>query len=364
MKIFFTSLLLFFTFFAIGQTEEVDTSKVYPVAEYMPMVSNCAAWDTSYQMQRQCSQEVLLKFIYANVQYPDSARMQGVEGTVVVNFVVNTDSTISDAKILRDIGGGCGDAALSVINALNPLGLKWAPGKQKGVPVKVAMNIPIKFKIKEIPPYDIVQGDTIYNTFDKALGFTGGDAAMSAFLTKNIKYPASGNDSCTIGTVEIKALIESDGVVRILEMNDFSNLGMDYQFEAISAATASIGKWDIAEYKGKKVPAAHLMRMDFKPNAASCKARVSAFEKAQLIAVEGSNLYNEGQQESGIAKLTEAIAMFPDNAEFLYARGNAYLDMQNYTGACEDLTKVKEILLVTWVDNLLPVICKQADTKE
>ncbi len=363
MKTFYTSLLLFFTAFAFGQTEAVDTSKVYPVAEYMPMVSNCAAWDTTYQVQRQCSQEVLLKFIYANVQYPDSARMQGVEGTVVLNFVVNTDSTISDAKIVRDIGGGCGDAALAVINALNPLGLKWAPGKQKGIPVKVSMNIPVKFKIKEVPPYDVVDGDTIYNTFDKVLAFTGGDAAKAEFLSKNLKYPAAGNDSCSIGTVEVKALVEADGVVRILEMNDFSNLGMDYQFEAISATTASIGKWEVAEYGGKKVPAAHLLRMDFKPTAAACKATVSKFEKAQLVAVEGSNLYNAGQQEAGIAKLTEALDAFPDNAEFLYARGNAYLDMQNYAGACEDLSKVKEILLVTWADNLLPVICKQAEEK-
>ena len=361
MKTFFTSLLLFFAVFAFGQTEEVDTSKVYPVAERMPMVSNCAAWDTTYQVQTQCSQEVLLKFIYANVQYPDSARLQGVEGTVVINFVVNTDSTISDAKILRDIGGGCGASALAVINALNPLGLKWAPGKQKGVPVKVGMNIPVKFKLKEIPPYDLVDGDTIYNTFDKALAFTGGEAAMADFLNKNLKYPAAGNDSCFIGTVEVKALVETDGIVRILEINDFSNLGMDYQFEAISATTASIGKWDIAEYKGRKVPAAHLIRMDFKPTAATCKATVSRFEKAQQLAMEGSQLYSAGQQETGIAKLSEAIAQFPNNAEFLFARGNAYLEMQNYPGACEDLTKVKETLLVTWVDNLLPVICKQAD---
>ena len=364
MKTFCTSLLLFLTVFAFGQIEEIDTAKIYPVAEYMPMVSNCAAWDTTYQAQRQCSQDVLLKFIYANVQYPDTARMQGVEGTVVINFVVNPDSTISDAKILRDIGGGCGEAALSVINALNPLGLKWAPGKQKGIPVKVQMNIPIKFKIKEVPPYDIIQGDTIYNTFDKALSFTGGEAALSDFLGKNLKYPTVGNDSCSIGTVEIKALVKAGGVVSILEMNDFSSLGMDYQFEAISATTASIGNWDIAEYKGKKVPAAHLIRMDFKPIIATCKAAVSKFEQAQKVAVEGSQLYNAGQQEAGIAKLSEAIAQFPGNAEFLYARGNAYLDMQNYAGACEDLSKVKEILLVTWVDNLLPVICKQAESKE
>ncbi len=361
MKTFFTSLLLFFVVFAFGQADGVDTSKVYPVAERMPMVSNCAAWDTTYQVQTQCSQEVLLKFIYANVQYPDSARLQGVEGTVVINFVVNPDSTISDAKIVRDIGGGCGDAALAVINALNPLGLKWAPGRQQGVPVKVAMNIPVKFKLKEVPPYDLVDGDTIYNTFDKVLAFTGGEEAMSNFIGDNLKYPKAGNDSCSIGTIEVKALVEADGVVRILEMNDFSSLGMDFQFEAISATTASIGKWDVAEYKGKKVPAAHLIRMDFKPTVATCKATISKFEEAQKIAVEGSQLYNAGQQEAGIAKLSEAIVQFPDNAEFLYARGNAYLDMQNYAGACEDLSKVKEILLVTWVDNLLPVICKQAD---
>jgi len=366
MKKFYTTLfLLFLGIIGFSQNETtVDTSKIYPVAEYMPMVANCAALDTSYLVQRQCSQEVLLKFIYANVQYPDSARMQGIEGTVVVSFVVNPDSLISDAEVLRDIGGACGDAALYVINALNPLGLKWAPGKQAGVPVKVKMNVPIKFKIKEVPPYDLIEGDTVYNTFDKPLAFQGGPEAMSNFLADNLNYPAVGNDSCSVGTIEVKALVESDGVVRVLEINDFSNLGMDFQFEAIAATTASINKWDIAEYKGRKVPAAHMIRMDFKPTANKCLATIESFDKAQQIAVEGSTLYNEGQQEAGIAKLTEAINIFPNNAEFRYARGNAYLDMQNYAGACEDFSKVKEILLTTWVDNLLPVICKQAEAKE
>jgi len=364
MKIFFTNLLLFFTVFAFGQVGTVDTSKVYPLAEYMPMVSNCAAWDTTLQMQRRCSQDVLLKFIYANVNYPDSARMQGIEGTVVISFVVNPDSLISDAKIVRDIGGGCGDAALQVVNALNPLGLKWAPGKQNGVPVKVSMNIPVKFKIKEIPPYDIIQGDTVYNTFDKTLAFKGGETALSTFITENLKYPAAGNDSCSIGTVEIRTLVKKDGAVEIMELNDYSNLGVSFQFEAISTINATANQWEIAEYQGKKVPAAYLVRADFKPTSAACKATVTNYDKAQQIAIEGSNLYNAGQQEAGIAKLTEAIALFPNNAEFLNARGNAYLDMQNYLGACEDLTKMKEILLVTWVDNLLPVICKQAETEE
>lgn len=357
-----TLILLSLQTIVFSQTE-VDTSFIYPVVEEMPMVSNCAAWDTTYEAQRKCSQDVLLKFIYQNVNYPDSARMQGIEGTVVISFVVNPDSLISETKIVRDIGGGCGASALYVINALNQLGLKWAPGKQKGVPVKVRMNIPVKFKIKEIPPYDIVEGDTIYNTFDKVVNFQGGETALSDFIHKDLKYPPAGNEDCALGAIEVKALIEPTGVVRILEMNDFSNLGMDYQFQAINTTTATIGKWDIAEYGGRKVPAAYMMRMEFKPSSEKCRSKVQNFEKAQLIALEGSTLFNEGQKEAGITKLSEAIELFPNNAEFLYARGNAYIDLQNFEGACEDLTKVKEILLVTWVDNLLPVICK-AGNKE
>ncbi len=360
MKPFFIGIFMLLASMGLAQTE-VDTSIIYKIVEEMPLVSNCARWDTTYEMQRQCSQEVLLKFIYQNVRYPDSARLQGIEGTVVINFVVNPDSTLSDAKIIRDIGGGCGAAALYVVNAINYLGLKWAPGKKAGVPVKVAMNIPVKFKIKEIPPYELVEGDTVYTQFEKPLSFKGGNEALAQFLANTLKYPVTGNDSCLVGTIEVKALIQTNGVTRVLEINDFNNLGMDYQFEAINATTSTIGQWEAAEYQGRKVPAAYLLRMDFKPTAEKCAAKVSDFEKAAQIALEGSTLFNEGKQEAGLIKLNEAIALFPNNAEFLYARGQAHIEMQNFEQACQDLTKVKEILLVTWVDHLLPIICGSAE---
>lgn len=97
--------------------------------------------------------------------------------------------------------------------------------------------------------------------------------------------------------------------------------------------------------------------MNFYPTAANCQTTVSSFESAQLLAIEGSQLFNQGSHEEGIAKLDEAIQLFPNNAEYLYARGQAHMDLKNMAQACEDLTKVKEILLVSWVDNLLPIIC-------
>ena len=354
MRIYLLSLFLLIT---ASVQAQVDTSKVYSIAEKMPLIPQCAVLDTTDAAKKKCTQDLLLSFIYRNVQYPDSARLQGVEGTVVVSFVVGRDSMIKDVQILKDIGGGCGAAAIYVINAMNPLKLRWVPGEMQGVPVDVKMTIPVKFKLKEPPPYMMVGRDTVYTEMDKPLAYKGGQEALDQYLTQNLTYPAIGNDSCSIGVIEATALVTPNGDVRILEMNDYSNLGLDFQFEAISTVTSTLGQWELAEYKGRSVPTSYPIRMNFYPTAANCQTTVSSFESAQLLAIEGSQLFNQGSHEEGIAKLDEAIQLFPNNAEYLYARGQAHMDLKNMAQACEDLTKVKEILLVSWVDNLLPIIC-------
>lgn len=86
----------------------------------------------------------MLKFIYDNIQYPGIARENGVEGTVVVQFVVEKDGSITDVKVIRDIGAGCGAEAMRVVNKMP----KWNPGKQRGRPVRVQFNLPVKFKLE------------------------------------------------------------------------------------------------------------------------------------------------------------------------------------------------------------------------
>ena len=367
MRLFFIYFLVttLSYFYQVGFVHgQVDTNKVYTFAEEMPLIPNCANYDTTAAAKQKCTQDLLINYIYQNVQYPDSARFKGIEGTVVLSFVVGRDSTIKDGKVVRDIGGGCGEAALYVINAMNPLNLKWVPGKKGGTPVDVQMTIPVKFKIKEVPPYVLVGRDTVYTTWDKPVAYKGGTAALTEYISNNLKYPTAGVAACEVGIIEVKALVDATGSVDILEMIDYSDLGMDFQFEAISMVTASVGQWEAAEYKGRKVPTSYPVRVSFKPTAATCQTKVSDFEKAQLIALEGSTLFNEGSQLAGIEKLDEAIALFPNNAEFLYARGQAHLDLDNREQACLDLTKVKEILLVSWVDNLLPLICVGVDKEK
>jgi protein TonB len=86
----------------------------------------------------------LFKYLGENLKYPVMARENGVEGTVVVQFVVNEDGSIVTPAVVRDIGAGCGEEALRVVKGMP----RWQPGKQRGKAVRVQFNLPIRFKLE------------------------------------------------------------------------------------------------------------------------------------------------------------------------------------------------------------------------
>ncbi len=83
------------------------------------------------------------QYLSKNLKYPTQARRMGIEGTVIVVFVVNTDGSIQDVEVLRGIGGGCDEEAVKVVQEAP----KWEPGKQRGRPVRTRMRLPIRFKL-------------------------------------------------------------------------------------------------------------------------------------------------------------------------------------------------------------------------
>lgn len=87
----------------------------------------------------------LLKYVAENVKYPAIARENGIEGKVIVQFVVDEAGNVSQANVLRGIGGGCDQEALRVVSTMSG---KWKPGKQRGRPVKVWFTLPINFKLQ------------------------------------------------------------------------------------------------------------------------------------------------------------------------------------------------------------------------
>jgi protein TonB len=88
--------------------------------------------------------KALMQWIYKHIKYPDIAQENGITGTVVVNFVVDTDGKISNVKILRGIDPSCDEEAMRVVRALPP----WKPGKQGGKAVRVYYTLPIKYVLQ------------------------------------------------------------------------------------------------------------------------------------------------------------------------------------------------------------------------
>jgi len=87
----------------------------------------------------------LLKYLAANINYPKAAKDAGVEGMVVIQYVIEKDGSISNAQVVKGIGSGCDEEALRVVKAMP----NWVPGKQRGQIVPVQFNLPIRFKLDD-----------------------------------------------------------------------------------------------------------------------------------------------------------------------------------------------------------------------
>jgi periplasmic protein TonB len=99
--------------------------------------------DTNKMPQFVGGYTALNDFLVNNIHYPLSAMDKGIEGYVYTSFDVDTDGTLINITIVKDIGGGCGDEAVRVIKLMP----KWIPGHLKGKAVKVNYKMPIIFRL-------------------------------------------------------------------------------------------------------------------------------------------------------------------------------------------------------------------------
>ena len=114
----------------------------------MPRFPGCDDEGGNNAEKYACAQKKLLEYVYKNVKYPAIARENGIQGGVVVQFIVEKDGSITDIRIARDIGAGCGEESLRVVESMNNMPQKWTPGKQRGKSVRVQFTLPIKFKLQ------------------------------------------------------------------------------------------------------------------------------------------------------------------------------------------------------------------------
>jgi periplasmic protein TonB len=88
--------------------------------------------------------ENIMGYLAREIKYPRLAAESGIVGTVVIQFVVDKEGNVSNPVIVKDIGGGCGEEALRVVKKME----RWNPGKNRGIPVKVLMSLPVRFTLE------------------------------------------------------------------------------------------------------------------------------------------------------------------------------------------------------------------------
>ena len=158
MKLLFTRFgFLLISAFACLISSQLDAQDVLEV-DQMPYFSGCQDLKDGSAEKRNESNRRIIEFVQKNLIYPDSAKILGIEGVAVVHFLIDDQGHIQNPKLLYDLGYGCGEEAIRIIQKMP----KWAPAMKDGQPVAVELEMPIRFEFKdedELAGYRLVWGD-------------------------------------------------------------------------------------------------------------------------------------------------------------------------------------------------------------
>ena len=113
------------------EEEEPDEQTIFEVVEQMPEFPNGGMAG-------------LMQYLSKNIKYPTIAQENGTQGRVTVQFVVNRDGRIVDAKVLRGVDPYLDKEAIRVISSMP----KWKPGMQRGKAVRVKYTVPVMFRLQ------------------------------------------------------------------------------------------------------------------------------------------------------------------------------------------------------------------------
>ena len=92
--------------------------------------------------------EALVKFVKDSIRYPVFCLEQGIQGRVIVQFVVNPDSTLSEIHVVKSVYPHLDNEAVRLIKSMP----KWIPGRQRGTPVQVRFTMPVNFRLPKEEP--------------------------------------------------------------------------------------------------------------------------------------------------------------------------------------------------------------------
>ena len=179
----------------------VSREEAYVMAETMPRFTGGDA--------------ELLKFIAENTQYPEAAKAQGIQGRVIIRFIVNSEGKIEDINVLKSVHPLLDAEAARVVSLITG----FVPGYQGGKPVSVYYMVPITFTLKSGPSAALVtqqqrpapSGREPFVVVEQMPMYPGGDRVLLQHVTERIQYPEGAKSDSIQGRVIVKFAVTRDG---------------------------------------------------------------------------------------------------------------------------------------------------------
>lgn len=126
--------------------------------DQMPYFKGCQHLKVGSAEKRNESNQKIVEFVQKNLTYPDSAKIMEIEGVAVVRFLIDEKGRVRSPKLLYDLGYGCGEEAMRIIQKMP----KWEPAVKDGQTVAVELELPVRFEFKDeddLAGYRLVWGD-------------------------------------------------------------------------------------------------------------------------------------------------------------------------------------------------------------
>jgi len=214
------------------------------------------------------------KYIAQNLRYPQVAAKNGIDGRVIVQFMVNSTGQVEDAVVVRSVDPALDKEALRVVMSSSD----WTPGKQRGKAVNVLFTFPINFVLQDkegdekgaLPPKETKEelNKQAANREDKPVfyivedmpQFPGGKSALKTYIYSNLEYPESVKKQGIEGEVHVKFLIDTDGKPKQVEVVRSTYQGFN---EAAKKVIREMPDWKPGTQRGKAVKVFHVIPIKF-----------------------------------------------------------------------------------------------------
>jgi TonB family protein len=212
-------------------------------------------------------------WVKEHTSYPPSAKEQGIQGRVMLSFIIDVDGSVQNVTVLRGVDPALDREAVRAVSSAP----KWTPGRQDGQIVKVRYNFPVTFQLAgssnttkststetsqlQQPATKAERGGSPFQLVEQKPTFQGGDEnAFSTWVKNHIQYPPTAKENGIQGRVMLFFVVDTDGSVQDVIVLRGVDPALDK--EAIRVVSSS-PKWTPGRQDGQTVRVAYNFPVQF-----------------------------------------------------------------------------------------------------